>query len=274
MAPGVPGGLSVPSTFGTIAGAGIPPSAALSPGIPSSGGDSNAPPAQSGCRTRTSRIPDHPGRREDGEARVRRAGLPRRALRSPERSHPSRLLRQLLPPLPFWSACRARPTPSPNSSVAPHCGTNEQPSRLPFSKHRKHIVAGPLPNRARFNLLLGAKALGDLVFDGWVKIRAALRAGASPTARRGPQCRRDRRRPRRRHASRPCEGHDHIGDDGSVGEGGDDDPDTVIARDEHQKVARTQTGKAYRHVLLRFPRVSVLWSASAREPTEKVEQNS
>ena len=40
----------MPSTFGTIAGAGIPPSAALSPGIPSSAGDSNAPPAQSGCR--------------------------------------------------------------------------------------------------------------------------------------------------------------------------------------------------------------------------------
>ncbi len=50
MAPGVPGRLNVPSMFGTIAGAGIPPSAALSPGIPSSGDDSNAPPAQSGCR--------------------------------------------------------------------------------------------------------------------------------------------------------------------------------------------------------------------------------
>src|ERR1700704_2599774 len=50
MAPGVPGGLSVPLMFGTIAGAGIPPIAALSPGIPSSGGDSNAPPPQSGCR--------------------------------------------------------------------------------------------------------------------------------------------------------------------------------------------------------------------------------
>jgi hypothetical protein len=36
--------------FGTIAGAGIPPSAALSPGIPSSAGDSKAPPAHSGCR--------------------------------------------------------------------------------------------------------------------------------------------------------------------------------------------------------------------------------
>jgi hypothetical protein len=34
----------------TIAGAGIPPSAALSPGIPSSAGDPNAPPTQSGCR--------------------------------------------------------------------------------------------------------------------------------------------------------------------------------------------------------------------------------
>jgi hypothetical protein len=50
MAPGVPGGLSVPLMFGTIAGAGIPPIAALSPGIPSSTGDSNAPPPQSGCR--------------------------------------------------------------------------------------------------------------------------------------------------------------------------------------------------------------------------------
>jgi hypothetical protein len=50
MAPGVPGGLSEPSMFGTIDGAGIPPSAALSPGIPSSGGDSNKPPAQAGCR--------------------------------------------------------------------------------------------------------------------------------------------------------------------------------------------------------------------------------
>jgi hypothetical protein len=36
--------------FGTIAGAGIPPMAALSPGIPSSTGESNMPPAQSGCR--------------------------------------------------------------------------------------------------------------------------------------------------------------------------------------------------------------------------------
>jgi hypothetical protein len=50
MAPGVPGRLSEPSTFGTIAGAGIPPSAALSPGTPSSTGESNAPPAQSGWR--------------------------------------------------------------------------------------------------------------------------------------------------------------------------------------------------------------------------------
>jgi hypothetical protein len=50
MAPGVPGGLIEPSTFGTIAGAGIPPSAALSPGMPSSGGFSNRPPAQAGCR--------------------------------------------------------------------------------------------------------------------------------------------------------------------------------------------------------------------------------
>jgi hypothetical protein len=40
----------VPSVFGTIAGAGIPPPAASSPGIPSSAGESNAPPAQSGCR--------------------------------------------------------------------------------------------------------------------------------------------------------------------------------------------------------------------------------
>jgi hypothetical protein len=40
----------VPSMLGTIAGAGMPPAAALSPGIPSSGGESNAPSAQSGCR--------------------------------------------------------------------------------------------------------------------------------------------------------------------------------------------------------------------------------
>jgi hypothetical protein len=46
----VPGGLIEPLMFGTIAGAGIPPIAALSPGIPSSTGESNAPPAQSGCR--------------------------------------------------------------------------------------------------------------------------------------------------------------------------------------------------------------------------------
>jgi hypothetical protein len=58
MASGVPGGLSEPSTFGTIAGARIPPSAALLPGIPSSGGDSNAPPAQSGCRHPNT---SHPG---------------------------------------------------------------------------------------------------------------------------------------------------------------------------------------------------------------------
>jgi hypothetical protein len=50
MAPGVPGRLSVPLIFGTIDGAGIPPIAALSPGTPSSGGESNAPAAQSGCR--------------------------------------------------------------------------------------------------------------------------------------------------------------------------------------------------------------------------------
>jgi hypothetical protein len=36
--------------FGTIAGAGIPPIAALSPGIPSSTGESNEPPAQRGWR--------------------------------------------------------------------------------------------------------------------------------------------------------------------------------------------------------------------------------
>lgn len=40
----------MPLMFGNIDGAGIPPSAALSPGIPSSAGDSKAPPAQSGCR--------------------------------------------------------------------------------------------------------------------------------------------------------------------------------------------------------------------------------
>jgi hypothetical protein len=40
----------VPLVLGTSAGAGIPPSAALSPGIPSSGGDANAPPAHIGCR--------------------------------------------------------------------------------------------------------------------------------------------------------------------------------------------------------------------------------
>ncbi|OBB87122.1 hypothetical protein A5719_14275 [Mycolicibacterium peregrinum] len=48
MAPGVPGGLIDPSTFGTIAGAGMPPSAALSPGIPSSGVWSYMPPQQAG----------------------------------------------------------------------------------------------------------------------------------------------------------------------------------------------------------------------------------
>jgi hypothetical protein len=36
--------------FGNIDGAGMPPSAALSPGIPSSTGESKAPPAHSGCR--------------------------------------------------------------------------------------------------------------------------------------------------------------------------------------------------------------------------------
>jgi hypothetical protein len=35
---------------------------------------------------------------------------------------------------------------------------------------------------------------------------------------------------------------DQIGDDGCLVEGGDDDPATVIARDEHQKVTRRQTG--------------------------------
>jgi hypothetical protein len=74
MAPGVPGRLNVPSMFGTIAGAGIPPSAALSPGIPSSGGDSNAPPAQSGCRHPNI---SHPG--SSWTARGRRGtGTPRR----------------------------------------------------------------------------------------------------------------------------------------------------------------------------------------------------
>jgi hypothetical protein len=58
MAPGVPGGLIEPLIFGTIAGAGIPPIAALSPGIPSSTGESNAPPAQSGCRHPNT---SHPG---------------------------------------------------------------------------------------------------------------------------------------------------------------------------------------------------------------------
>jgi hypothetical protein len=48
MAPGVPGGLIDPSTFGTIAGAGMPPSTALSPGIPSSGVWSYIPPQQAG----------------------------------------------------------------------------------------------------------------------------------------------------------------------------------------------------------------------------------
>ncbi|WP_454790257.1 hypothetical protein [Mycolicibacterium lutetiense] len=44
----MPGGLIDPSTFGTIAGAGMPPSAALSPGIPSPGVWSYMPPQQAG----------------------------------------------------------------------------------------------------------------------------------------------------------------------------------------------------------------------------------
>ncbi|WP_131590602.1 hypothetical protein [Mycolicibacterium setense] len=48
MAPGVPGGLIDPSTLGTIAGAGIPPPAASSPGMPSSGTWSYMPPKQDG----------------------------------------------------------------------------------------------------------------------------------------------------------------------------------------------------------------------------------
>ncbi len=48
MAPGVPGGLIDPSTLGTIAGAGIPPPAASSPGMPSSGAWSYMPPKQDG----------------------------------------------------------------------------------------------------------------------------------------------------------------------------------------------------------------------------------
>lgn len=47
-------------------------------------------------------------------------------------------------------------------------------------------------------------------------------------------------------------------------------PDTVLARDAHQQVTQTQTGRAYRRVLLRCPRVSVLWSASANKPIEKL----
>jgi len=44
--------------FGTIAGAGIPPSAALSPGIPSSATGPHAPPPHSGCRHPNA---SHPG---------------------------------------------------------------------------------------------------------------------------------------------------------------------------------------------------------------------
>jgi hypothetical protein len=58
---------------------------------------------------------------------------------------------------------------------------------LPLSKYGKHIVAGPLSIRARFNILL-AKARGDLVFDGWVKIRRCTpdgcNAGAGPDGQR------------------------------------------------------------------------------------------
>ena len=172
----------MPSTFGTIAGAGIPLPPRCLPVSHRPAASRTRLQRRADAAIRTSRIPDHPGRREDGEARVRRAGLPRRALRSPERSRRSRLLPHLLPPLPFWSACRALPTPSPNSYVAPHCGTNEQPCRLPLSRSRKHIVAGLI--RLGFSILL-AKVRGDLVFDGWVKIRP-LRTDATrvpaPTA--------------------------------------------------------------------------------------------
>jgi hypothetical protein len=36
------------------------------------------------------------------------------------------------------------------------------------------------------------------------------------------------------------------------------------------KATRPQTGGAYRRVLLRCPRVSVLWSASANKPVEEL----
>ena len=79
--------------------------------------------------TRTSRIPDLPGRR---------AGLPRWALRPPQRSHPSRPLRLLLPRPPFWSVCRARS----RGHYPTRLLNNQRRCRLPFPKDERHIVAG------------------------------------------------------------------------------------------------------------------------------------
>ena len=56
----------------------------------------------------------------------------------PQRSHPSRPLRLLLPRPPFWSVCRARS----RGHYPTRLLNNQQRCRLPFPKDERHIVAG------------------------------------------------------------------------------------------------------------------------------------
>lgn len=61
---------------------------------------------------------------------------------------------------------------------------------------------------------------------------------------------------------------DHVGDDAYLAEGAGSN--IAIARDEHLKATRTQTGEAHRSPPLRCPRVRVHGSASANKPVEKL----